>query len=314
MQASYSISIAKTSSKRAVAAASLLGAVGLGTSYASSDCSVNVSNDKAGVSLMTWNILARPYTKYNDKFHCAHDKVEEPAQTRSRYTLAGNLIVNRSADLVLLQECEAEFFEPKWNTAAEKIMQEYYLFACRHQQDPGTAVLVKKGGRATSQVERPICIGGTDETGGPSKIATIVPVRIASRDVSVVSSHFTFDGAPEKRLHHMRILGEGLGKQSIVLGGDFNCQPGPLLDALASSTFLGDLQRAVLHPDEMTGLSGDFTKAVCIDHVYVPPSATVIKAACLAKPFSPWDGKDVQPAQVVAASDHVPVVVELAFG
>lgn len=318
LQAGCSVSLAKASGKSAVAAASLFGAVGLATSFASSDCSVNDSNDKTGVSVMTWNVLARPYTKYNSKFHCAHEAgttmpVEEPAQTRSRYAAAGHIIVNTSHDLVLLQECEADFFEPQWNSEAAKVLKKYHLFACRQQREPGTAVLVRKDGRATSQVDRPLCIGGTDETGGVSKVATIVPVRVGSTDVSVVSSHFGFDGMADKRLHHMQMLGGSLTNQTVVLGGDFNCAPGPNLDTLASSSFIGDLQRAVLRPDEMTGLSGDFSKAVCIDHVYVSPSATVIKAACLAKPISPWDGKDTQPAPVVAPSDHVPVVVAIAF-
>lgn len=263
---------------------------------------------------MSWNVLARPYTKYNAKFHRASDAVEEPAQTRSRYALAGKTIVDRRTDLVLLQECEAAFFEPEWNSAAAKILKDYDVFPCRQQQEPGTAVLIKKGGRAVSQVDRPICIGGTDETGGVSKIATVVPVRIASRDVSVVSSHFMWDGAADKRLHHVCMLGERLAKGSVVLGADFNCQPGPHLDTLTSSSFLGDMQRALLHPDDMTGLSGDFEKAVCIDHVYVPPSATVLKATILAKPKSPWDAQSAQPSPVVAASDHVPVLVEFVLG
>ena len=63
----------------------------------------------------------------------------------------------------------------------------------------------------------------------------------------------------------------------------------------------------------MTGLSGDFEVQVCIDHVYLSPGITALGANATAKPESPWRGEVSRPAKVYAASDHVPMLVELEW-
>ena len=50
------------------------------------------------------------------------------------------------------QECEAGFFDPAWNTAAERLLQRFSLYSSRHADNPGTAVLVKKDGAAKVRV------------------------------------------------------------------------------------------------------------------------------------------------------------------
>merc|ERR1712129_641468 len=110
-------------------------------------------------------------------------------------------------------------------------------------------------------------------------------------DINAVSTHFAWDGAAPQRLHHAKLMGEHLQKGSLILGGDFNCQPGANLDALEASSFLGDAQRAPLPPGAMTGLSGDFSKQELIDHVYISQDLAVLSATALATPASPWAGR-----------------------
>merc|ERR1719443_2904378 len=70
-------------------------------------------NDDSAVSVMTWNILARPYTKYNSKFHRnikgEQEELEALEQTKGRYRIAAEKIVELSRDLVFLQESDLDF-------------------------------------------------------------------------------------------------------------------------------------------------------------------------------------------------------------
>lgn len=301
------------------------------------------------VSMLTWNILARPYTKYNQKFHGNIEdpksqlNVEAVSQTKGRYELAGQQIVALAHDLVFLQECEAQFFEPEWNAAANDVLNMYSVFPCRSADtEPGTAVLVKKEGRAEALVQIPVCVGGIPETKGPSKISTIVPVQVGSKVINAISTHFTGGGPnADKRLYHVNILGDRLKdrskdelwKNAIILGGDFNSY-GQQLKDLEKETFLGELQEVQLKI-QRTGLSGDFKKQVGIDHVYISPDLAVVNAPCNCEvwprlcgqtcgaavnqmPSSPW-GKQAKArdddfgrahdVKVSGASDHAPVAV-----
>eukprot|EP00930_Biecheleria_cincta_P035417 TRINITY_DN24360_c0_g1_i1.p1 TRINITY_DN24360_c0_g1~~TRINITY_DN24360_c0_g1_i1.p1 ORF type:complete len:321 (-),score=40.46 TRINITY_DN24360_c0_g1_i1:169-1131(-) len=272
----------------------------------------------ADLSVMTWNVLARPYTKYNAAFHNApqvsekkHNIEEETSQTVDRYTMAGNQIVGHGSDIVFLQECEADFFNPAWNKAAKKLLEDYSVFPCRMNSNPGTAILVKKAGSAAAAVTKPVCIGGTKETGGPSKIATVLPVRYGSRTLKAVSGHFAFDGAKEKRSFHFGLLEKELDTSSVILGGDFNCQPGANLEELEGFSFLHYMQRAKLPQGIATGLNGNFSERVCIDHIYFSNDFLLRSIAALDKPRSPWVAEGKEPGKVTSASDHVPVVARL---
>lgn len=265
------------------------------------------------LSVMTFNVLARPYTKYNQKFHRAQTAVEDVLQTRTRYTLAAEEITSTGTDIVFLQECEAAFFERDWNHAAPKLLDRYYIFACRKSKDdveqPGTAVLVQKAGRATATASQPVCIGYSGGDGFDfSKVATIVPMQFGGKAFEAASTHFTWDGDAASREHHAKLVGDGLkNAKSVVFGGDFNSQPGVSLEQLESKTFLGGLRRAALQEGNATGLYKDFSKTEYIDHIYASRDWSPLSSLALRKPCSPWD----ETGKVTAPSDHVPVVVEL---
>mmetsp|Transcript_60348 Transcript_60348/g.113928 ORF Transcript_60348/g.113928 Transcript_60348/m.113928 type:complete len:303 (-) Transcript_60348:72-980(-) len=266
------------------------------------------------LSVMTFNVLARPYTKYNQKFHRVPGDfaVEDVMQTRARYTLAAEEITSKGNDIVFLQECEAAFFDSSWNPAAPKLLDNFHVFACRKKKDnveqPGTAVLVQKAGRATATATQPICIGYSPDGQDLSKVATIIPMQFGGKAFEAVSTHFTWDGDAASREHHAQLVGEGLkNAKSVVFGGDFNSQPGVSLEQLESKTFLGGLRRAALDGGDATGLYKDFSRTEYIDHIYASRDWSPLSSKALRKPSSPWD----ESGKVTTASDHVPVVVEL---
>lgn len=295
------------------AAAAAVVLVGAGVSMTRTK---QVDDSPGHVTMLSWNVLARPFTSYNQRFHRANGKVEEPSQTRERYTLAGEEIARRAADLVFLQEFEAGFLSPEWNLAAPKVTAGYEVFRCPQdlESGPGTAVLVKKAGTSVRVLdERPICVGGTSETGGRSKLATVVRVEAGAKRFAAVSAHFTWDGNAPQRLRHAELLGAAIGDSSAVVAGDFNCEPGPHLAALESSSFLGRMRRLELQPGATTGLTGDFSAEVCIDHVYVSADLGPAQASATARPKKPWGGNVTRPAKVAGASDHVPISAVLVL-
>ena len=274
------------------------------------------------LSVMTFNVLARPYTKYNRDFHRAETKTESETQTRTRYTLAAEEIASQGTDLVFLQEVEAPFFESAWNHAASKLLDKYSVFACRkmelnngmEEESPGTAVLVKKSGAVTTSVNSPLCIGGTKDTGGPSKVATVVHAQHGDKPLVAVSTHFTWDGAAAQRQHHAQLIGKSLPEGNVILGGDFNSQPSESLSKLEAASFLGSMTRAALPEGSATGLSGNFSKTQYIDHIYYTSNdLSLLSVKALRAPASPWSGKVTSPAKVSGASDHVPVVAEFEW-
>lgn len=128
-----------------------------------------------------------------------------------------------------------------------------------------------------------------------------------------ISAHLAFDEMSDQRQRHVKLIGEAASTSSaVVLGGDFNCQPGAALQHLErGSAFMKRLQRAELSNNTMTGLRADMESMVAIDHVYVSKELPVQKAITLAMPRNPWAGKVSRPAKVIGASDHIPVWVEV---
>jgi len=275
-------------------------------------------NSRQSLRVITWNVLARPYTKYNPQHHRASGKMEDENQTLQRYTLAGEELVGRAADIVLLQECESAFFEPRWNLAAEKLQEAYYSYRCSVGDSPGTAVLVKKTGQAKCQAERPICIGGKEETGGSSKVATLVQLMHAGKTLTAASIHLRggtqADVLNSRRIHADLICNSLKPQAELVLGGDFNCKPGHELDDLEAQPLFRDrLRRLPLQEDAKTALCADMSSEEQIDHIYMSKGLEALRSFATAKPRKPWAGNRTSPAKVLGASDHVPVFAEMQW-
>lgn len=293
----------------------------------------------------TWNLLAAPFTKYNKEQHRNWDgpgDLESEEQTRRRYELAGDYILSMGSDVFLLQECEEAFFEDWRNPKASAVRAHYHVVIDRSRRYPGTAVLVRTDGRAQLLNDTlGFTIGGTPETGGSSKTATVQPLSVAGRPVIVVSVHLPW-GRPDQcdtllSLVHSNLANvtQALGAEaSLVLGGDFNISP-------AQKTKEGTLALKEVEKHEVlatlvragscgtTGLSGDLSLEVEIDYLFVSPELTIRGGRATAPPvrspyllagsLQPSIRREAAsrssllqgPAPIVGPSDHVPVSVVL---
>lgn len=106
----------------------------------------NINVDSlAKVSVQTFNILARDYTK--DDFDLGNDG-ETIEQTRSRYSEVTKQILQTSPDVVCLQEVEDEFFG-EINPSSRFLLKHYRVLRYDHKDiapHPATCILVKKAG------------------------------------------------------------------------------------------------------------------------------------------------------------------------
>lgn len=241
-------------------------------------------------------------------------------QTRQRYSMAGCHLLERSVDIVLLQECEAAFFSPDMNSEASKINQHYHVLACHIGENPGTAVLVKRNGQANlmNPYQKPMCVGGGDF---PAYISTIVQLMVGIHPVTLVSVHVQYwPVATGKAIHQLKLLEDALVDQRcLIVGGDFNAgttPPNEHLAELEANTLFGSLKRAKLVPGTMTGLVGDFSAKVNIDHIYTSQQLEIASAHALAVPCEggPYSMEGSGPAEVVYASDHVPILAHIKLG
>ena len=283
------------------------------------------------ISVLQWNVLARPYTKQNHEApkciqgHRNPDSVvETQAQTTARYGLATAAILAQKPDAVLLQELEAAFFKEEINRDAVQLLAQYDMHSTNVEDGTaGTAVLLRKGGgfEWTGVTRR---AGATEETGGTSKSATAALVSISCVDDPVgtscwlVSTHFTpLKYNREGVRTHLGLLAELLRADTaadapppprVVIGGDFNAEPHELAE-LQGSSCLGGYSR--VSPLGDTGLSSNFSKSETIDHILLSPGWRVVGAAIEKKPCSPYASEGPAPAAVVGASDHVWQSVQL---
>ena len=86
---------------------------------------------------MIFNVLAHSHTHYNWRSHGASEERNElSGQKQKRYTKSQDKIKRAEPDIVLLQECDADFID------AQDV--HYHIFASGDNKLPGTAVLVKK--------------------------------------------------------------------------------------------------------------------------------------------------------------------------
>lgn len=279
----------------------------------------SASSQPTRFNVLSWNILARPFTYFNKEppgcvqgHHNPSADIESTAQTRARYGLVSDALLARRPDVVLLQECEKAFFEAELNPRAAEVNSAYELFAT-HEEGPGTAVLVLRGGQcvATGVVTR---VGATEDTGGTSKSVTLVQVAIGGRLLWLGSIHATpVKYGPQKVREQLVQLSDALRSDAnatltaspprVLIAGDLNAEPDEV-EGLQRSSCLGGLQRIDAGLGH-TGLSSTFDEPVTIDHAFISPGLRVISAAREKQPASPFDRAAEGPSPVIGASDHV---------
>jgi len=241
-------------------------------------------------------------------------------QTQKRYSMAGQHLLEHNVDVVLLQECEAAFFNPDMNSEASKINQRYHVLACHIGGNPGTAVLVKRDGQAKlmNPNQTPRCFLPGDF---PTNMSTVVQLMVGIYPVTFVCVHVPYwPYGKDQAIRQMKLLEDVLTDQRpLIVGGDLNAgntPPNEYLPELEANTFFGSLKRAKLAPGTMTGLNGDFSAQVTIDHIYTSQELHIASARALAVPFNggPYSIEGSGPAEIVYASDHVPVLVHIKCG
>ena len=215
---------------------------------------------------------------------------------------------------------------------------------------PGAALLLRResaGGRLI-QAGAPVYVRGDADTttgkvvptGGVSKSAVILPTKVVHADddeddeeeeeeedepICICSAHFSWN--PDERTALLSLIEEATAasqgpssSSSFVLAGDFNAKLSDL-PAMEASTPLRFLETSTMSRIDfgkgvMTGLSSDFSKQQCIDHVYASTSLVSRDAGAAVRvetekpPESPYEVvEDGQQgggeARVVGASDHV---------
>ena len=291
-------------------------------------------------TVLQWNVLARPYTKYNwgggrpaphdsVQGHCNAEAMESPAQTAARYALSVAELLEQAPDAAMLQEVEPAYFDPSVNPSAEVLLESYVPYRCFGgfaADQPGVAVLLRKGGALRKAPEMELArIPGDGCTGGPSKGSVLVPVQsVAGGGVVWIGSihltppKFNIDKA---RHHLQRTLAaivhppDQCAGATVLLAGDFNALPDEVDALLADPTVapLHTLKRLPLGDGCSTGLSSDFSAHECIDHALFSDGLSAVslvdgtEALSMVEkvPASPYAASEGEPAEVVGASDHV---------
>ena len=98
----------------------------------------------------------------------------------------------------------------------------------------------------------------------------------------------------------------------MLLGGDFNSTPKEIDTLmLAQGQPVTGWSRLPLPDGSSTGLSSDFSKRECIDHMLLPVGVVAERGSVVLEkdPCSPYSpvkaGHSTGPADVVGASDHI---------
>ena len=296
-------------------------------------------------SVLTWNLLADKFTKFNKEppgcvqGHLNPDgPIETSMQTAQRYSLAVGAVLEAAADAVLLQECARGFFSPEVNPRAPELLAAYTIARQTNEKYPGTAVLLRAGGPLVpTGIGADVGVAKVPDCGGPSKVATCVLCKVHGVSCWLVSVHMEpYDKAPQKVRTHLELLGAALraelapGAQGaaaadagaapsaalprIVLCGDLNADVETVQTLQRESAFLGGALSRVAAPAP-TGLSADFSEQVSIDHIFLSPGLRLLDVTLERPPASPYGlpAVDGEPAPVIGASDHVWQCVTVAL-
>lgn len=277
-------------------------------------------------TVLSWNVLAREFTMFNrEPPGCAQghrnpdDKLETSAQTAARYGLATDAILATAPDAVLLQELSSAFFDDDVNPKAAALLDACATAYATNAAGPGTAVLLRKGGRLAS-TGTVFTAGASEElTGGNSKSASGVLVEVGGARCWIVSVHLTpHKYKPTAVRTHLELLSDavrvevGGGRDAaaapprLLLGGDLNAEPHEVATLQREGALLGALAR-VAAPGH-TGLSADFARPETIDHLFLSAGLRLVGAPSLERPPASPYGPTTharEPAPVVHASDHV---------
>lgn len=271
--------------------------------------------------VMTWNVLAHVHTHWDSAFHGGRFKtVETKEQRLARHVAIADAIMRELPDVVLLQEVD-EFFMPEdWQGGrlpCGRTLSGYCVHRSysRTTSGPmeGVVVLLRAGVWEVHPEYAPVLLPRIPERGWKCGIA--VPARRcggSEQPCCFVSVHLQW-GNPTGQLRMLEdaLAFEGAESCHIVLGGDFNTQPGsellPLSDFL-SSRQLGMVPHA---PNALTCTGGE-KEPELIDYLFCSNSFAVLGSqTCVAGPLPPRDRGAWSDAAAHDGSDHAWLIATL---
>jgi endonuclease/exonuclease/phosphatase family metal-dependent hydrolase len=232
------------------------------------------------MKVVSFNLLAHPYTKFQKEWHKQAAGVETADQWATRRARNASAIAAIGPDVLLLQEHDVGVAIDGYTTAVNAVVGDHV---------EGTSVLLRTG------MPPPLAAWQLDI--GDGKSAAFARLHSG---LTVASVHLRGgpDSADAKRRQLDMVLAQLPGGHPAIVAGDMNeARPWEALDATMAA---GGFTR--LAPAGDTGLTSDLRTRLCIDHVY---TRGVEVTAPLSLPLpveNPWEDG------AVLGSDHAPLV------
>jgi endonuclease/exonuclease/phosphatase family metal-dependent hydrolase len=257
----------------------------------------------AFVRLCTFNMLARPYTKFNKALHGASGPLETADQTAARYALNMQVLEDIGPMFALLQEHDRELHPVTQLHAASSVC------AFVEGRSEGCSVLAFKKHGSAGTLQHTWTLDMGEGKTAAFAFAEVNIEGVATFPLLLVSVHLKGgpDSGPVKVKQITAVLAQVLSQVPpdvpCVLAGDMN-------ETDPAAVFVELLKEAGfkhLEPKGPTGLNSPMTVQLTIDHVYTRGLAEVKAAPMVWVPREPW-GPDA-----VVGSDHVPVVFDIGF-
>lgn len=235
---------------------------------------------RAPICVVSWNVLAHPHTRHNSAFH-GHAGPETPAQRDTRYAANQALLEASGGDFLCLQEADTAFVSR---------LAPRYAVLCHavNRSGEGCAILaLRTSGAGVANRAFKLDLGSGKSAVGVELLsaAHIGTDTLPTTPIWLVSLHL--QGGPgaaprQARGEQMAAICAVLARLSpasgagdlppAVLCGDWNDAAPELLPVVASKAL------QVLPTAGPTGLSADFSAAVCIDWVAVSRAADAAAA------------------------------------
>ncbi len=252
-----------------------------------------MTSEPLRIKLCTFNLLARPYTKFNQALHNnTAAPVETLDQTAARYALNTRVLRTIAPDIALLQEHDCGLHARDHLHATSSV--------CAYVDGRAEGCSVLGFGSAVDLR----FVWTLDLGEGKTAAFALAAMRGAAGSLlALVSAHLK--GGPDtaivKRKQIAAILAKIPARMPCVLAGDMN-ETNPMA---VFGDLLTDAGFTHVAPTGPTGLNSAMTTPLTIDHVFIREIHGATMLPMMFAPGVPWT-----PGAAVG-SDHVPVVVEM---
>ena len=239
------------------------------------------------MKVLSFNLLAHPYTKFSASFHRSPDGgvLESAAQQVTRYARNEVIISTLTPDVLCTQEHDREFVIPDYTEGVSAYVE---------GRSEGCSVLFRTGSELSRKPRRTWTL---DLTEGKTAAFAHVPGHGVFVSVHLKGG----PGSEATRRKQLAMVLQALPLEAtVVICGDMNeTKPDKLF---AEQLALHGLRRVPY--DAWSGMTSDFSAPLALDHVFVRVSAHAT-ATVMGHPKDPWA------SDATCGSDHVPLLVYL---